>query len=220
MTKEVHYFTKHHYLGGSWYKSNFPYSFSRRFCGEATPFYLYHPLAAERIYKFNPEIKLIAVLRNPIYRAVSHYFHAFRHGFETRSIEDAFVNEVDESLEFEKRIDGLVGIEAHRYQELSYISRGFYAKQLDRYDEIFGRDRLLILRSEDFFSDPVNSLKKVFSFIGLERSFVPDSLEAKNVGKYSLKNTEHNIAKVIEHLEEIYKEPNLALKSKYGICFD
>ena len=86
--KEVEYFSMRYSLGESWYRSNFPMDLSRRrlakkinqeiITGEASPYYLFHPTAPNRMKDLLPDAKLIVILRNPVDRAYSHYHHAIR----------------------------------------------------------------------------------------------------------------------------------------------
>src|SRR2546423_13513556 len=83
--KQMHFFDNRFKKGFGWYKSNFPTIFSKWYktflhkqkfvSGEATPYYLFHPLAASRVHQFLPDVKLIVLLRNPVNRAYSHYNH-------------------------------------------------------------------------------------------------------------------------------------------------
>ena len=97
--KEVSYFTRHFGRGEAWYRTHFPtrarvavrrrrlHAQVRSF--EATPDYLFHPLAAARAAQLVPDAKLIALLRDPVERAYSHYRHMVRLGFEDLSFDEA-----------------------------------------------------------------------------------------------------------------------------------
>ena len=91
--KEQHYFTTHYEQGKAWYEREFADAAPGQIRGEITPYYLFHPKVPERIYRYRANMLLIALLRDPVDRALSQYFHAFRHGFETLSLEDALAAE-------------------------------------------------------------------------------------------------------------------------------
>jgi hypothetical protein len=113
--KEVHYFSIHYHKGVNWYRSHFPLvmqksyverGHDRRFvAGEATPYYIAHPHAPQRIAETVPEAKLIVLLRNPVDRAYSHYHYEVKNGLETLSFAEAIDRE-DERLAGEQAARG------------------------------------------------------------------------------------------------------------------
>ena len=102
--KEIDFFDRLYERGVNWYRVRFPgkaYNFFKHtasnkkiFTGEATPRYVFHPLALQRIKKLIPDSKFIILLRNPIDRAYSHYNMNFQNGYEYRTFEDAIEHEV------------------------------------------------------------------------------------------------------------------------------
>lgn len=184
--KEVHYFDggifpeKDNYINGvSWYRSNFPLRLNfYKLTGEATPMYLFHPYAAKRIYQLIPEVKLIAILRNPTERAISHYYHEKRSGKEKRRLIDALLEE-DELLEKNFSDSNFRNYEFYHH---TYKSRGIYYKQLERYLKFFPRKQMLILSSEELLVNTETILRKVFEFLGVERDCKIKDLSQRNVG--------------------------------------
>ena len=163
--KEVHFFSLHHGRGWDWYAQQFPDA-HQGITGEATPYYLFHPLAAERIARQCPGARLIALLRDPVQRSLSQYFHARRLGFEPLELEAALAAEP-------QRLAGAKAVlargERHlSHQEHSYLSRSRYGSQLERYAALFPPNQLLLLRSEAFFADPAGTTALVWRFLGLE----------------------------------------------------
>lgn len=188
-TKEVHYFDTDHYRGQRWYRAFFPThgqierAGPGAITGEATPYYLFHPACPQRIANLVPEAKLIVVLREPIDRAVSHYFHSQRIGMESRSMEQAFDEEAAViAAESPKVMDDTYESDTHRMW--SYLSRGHYAQQLRAYFELFPRSRMLILRSEMLFSDPQRVVDQTTEFLGMDRVKLTD-FEVLNQGTYT-----------------------------------
>ena len=175
--KELHFFSLHYRRGWSWYAAQFPKRRRRQLwwrglSGEATPYYLFHPLAAQRIAQHCPKAKLIVLLRDPVERALSQYFHSVRLGLETLPLEAALEAEPARLAGAEA---SLSRGEAHRsHQEHSYVSRSRYGQQLDRYAQLFPAHQLLVLRSERFFADPVGCTETVWRFLGVQ----PQPLQA------------------------------------------
>jgi hypothetical protein len=148
--KELHFFDNPELFdyGAEWYQRCFPRLGSkdgqRSITGEATPYYLFDPPVAKRMAQMVPKARLIALLRNPIDRAYSHYQMQVKRGTEPRTFEEAI-----------------------EQQHSSYMSRGIYVDQLQRWFEFFGKEQMLILKSEDFFERPVDILKVVLAFLDL-----------------------------------------------------
>lgn len=166
LRKEVNFFTRFWDKGPDWYRAHFPIT-RRRLAFEASPNYLFHPLAAIRAAQTVPDAKLIVLLREPTARARSHYDHMVRLGFERRSFTRA--------LEGESRLvhDALARFEQdeHIWQppflRYSYVSRGYYADQLDRWLSYFPAENFLILWSEDFFAKPLAALDTISEFLSI-----------------------------------------------------
>ena len=215
-TKEVHYFSNNYEKGVSWYRAHFSFSFLSGLIGEATPYYLYHPLAADRIKKTLPGVKIMVVLRDPSSRAISHYHHAVNHGFEETSIKEAFERDLNNYKELTSRVYD--GERIVKHQENSYISRGFYVEQLERYYELFDRENILLVKSDEFFDDPQGVLNVVFKFLNIDPDFIPSDMGVKNPGKYKEISRE-NIDEVKSWLEDVYREHNEKLRDQYGIDF-
>ncbi|MUL39032.1 sulfotransferase domain-containing protein [Gloeocapsopsis dulcis] len=136
--------------------------------GEASPLYLYSPVAAERIKKYIPHAKLIAILRNPIERAYSGYIMHVREGRET-------AKDFAEALqEEEARIRNNWGW-GH------YVSVGLYHTQLKRYLDLFDKEQIRVYLYEDLKANPISLVQDVFKFIGVEHTFLPDTSLKYNV---------------------------------------
>lgn len=170
LIKEIHYFDINYHKGLKWYRAYFPRNKGKInvITGESSPYYLFHPLVPERVHVTLPDVKLIVLLRNPVDRAYSHYFHEIKRGRENLSFVEAIERE-KKRLEGEKdRMlkDGTYySYNHHRY---SYISRGIYVEQLGRWMNYFRREQFLLLRSEEFYEDPLVIVNRVFEFMGLE----------------------------------------------------
>jgi len=169
LMKEVEFFTLHHHRGERWYRSWFP---RRRagddwITGEATPYYLFHPAAAERAARLVPRVRAIAVLRDPVERCISHYHHERVLGRESLPLEEALERETQRLDGEERKL-----LEDDRYRSMahqshSYRSRGLYAPQLQRWFDALGREQVLVLLSEDLYQRPAESFRTVSAFLGI-----------------------------------------------------
>lgn len=210
--KEIHYFDANYEMGTLWYRSHFPHQSKIKegiITGEASPYYLFHPFAPKRIFQLLPDVKLIIILRNPVDRAISHYFHEVRAKTEDMPIEKAIAIE-------EKRIEpDLKKMQANEYyygkiyQRHSYKKRGVYIDQLLNYMNYFSKEQVLILSSEDFFESPREILKEVFGFLNVNPAFIHSDLAPKNVGTYedtiSPSLRQYLISYFIPHNQRLYK---------------
>jgi len=175
--KEVHYFDLNYDRGERWYRGHFPNDARRAVarrrtgvdvvCGEASPYYLYHPLVPERARALVPDARLIVLLRDPVARALSHYHHEVALGMEPLSFEDALDAESERLDGEERRIVQFPGYISVAHQHHSYVARGHYADQLERWFGSFPRDRMLMLVSEDFFADPAGVVGEILEFLAL-----------------------------------------------------
>ena len=149
--KEPGYFVEELNLrqGEEWYLSLFDRDDRYRYVGESSTHYTKLPVyqgVPERIHQFNPDARLIYIMRNPFERMVSHYWHAVRdayHGGEPRPLLKA----VQEKPE--------------------YLAFSDYARQLEPYFELFGGDSVLTLTFESMVADPQREVDRVYRWLGL-----------------------------------------------------
>jgi len=204
--KEVSFFNRDYFKGISHYRANYPilrgrFGEFRRI--EGTPGYLDHPHCAKRIKRHLPGAKLIAVLRNPIERAVSHYYHLARLNRESRSLREAMEQEEEEArLAFDRMANDPDDSDPNQENPFAvnraYKLRGRYLDRIEQYWAHFPKEQLLILRSEDFFERPADILREVTRFIGVDENFEWRDLRPQNVGT--------NRSKVPEDLRAMLKE--------------
>ena len=126
--------------------------------GECSPSYLYWRPAAERIWKYNAQIKLLFLLRNPIDRAFAHWNMQRFKGREPLDFFDAVKEE-------KSRIAGAPPREARRF---AYVDRGFYVPQLERFFRFFSREQMMIIKFEKFREEQRETLDSIFSFLGVK----------------------------------------------------
>ena len=197
--KEPSYFSVYYKYGEPWYRSMFPtniskYYFSKKtdkklLSGEASTAYLFWPTAPGRMKKILPNVKLIAILRNPVDRAYSHYHHTLRVNEESLSFEGAIELEEERCAgEKELLIKDPTFIPNHHIHH-SYLARGVYADQLENWFRYYDREQFLILTTEEFCENPQLILDQVFKFLKVP-SFQIKDLRNLNVGYYKAMNKE------------------------------
>ena len=201
--KEVHYFSKHWEQPTAWYASHYAGAAPQQRCGDITPFYLFHPQAPQRIHSLLPKAQLIVLLRDPVERALSQYFHSVRLGFETLALEDAL------AAEQERLNSG----ERQHLQEHSYLSRSRYLEQLDRYGALFPDQQLLVLQSEALFTDPAATWQQIETFLGLPQAPCPAATPRANAGQ----GESAGVAEAIRtELRQQLRETALGVRQRYG----
>jgi hypothetical protein len=192
-SKELHFFDALFEEGAEWYRQCFPtprWEDGRRtITGEASP-YMAHLYAPERMAQVVPEARLIALLRNPVERAYSDYQMVARKDREHKSFEEA-IGLQDPTEGGEAGPPGEENSEGeHRAvldEDSEYLARGVYVDQLLRWTRYFDKEQLLVLKSEDFFENPTQTLQTVLEFLGLPE-WEPESEELaagkRNAGRY------------------------------------
>ena len=217
--KEVSFFDRHYARGAAWYRGNFPNRLYLRrmqaragatpLVGEASPSYVLHPFAPGRVATLVPEARLLALVRNPIDRALSHYHHEVALGREALSFEDALAAE-------EQRLQGeLERMRDPRYfsyawWNYTYAARGLYAEQLERWLERFPRERLLIVPSGDLREQPRETYARVLDFLGAPPH------ELASYPQIFKREYAQMQAETREELRERFAEPNRRLYELLG----
>ncbi len=169
LKKGSHYFDVNFSRGSSWYWSVFPLDAGRRaITGEASPYYMFHPLAPQRIAATLPEARLIAVLRDPVDRAWSHYQYERRLGSEELPFRQALEREPERLAGEVERMVVEPGYSSFAYRHFSYLARGCYAEQLERVHAVVPPSQVLVLQSEAMFADPGAELARAWRFLDLE----------------------------------------------------
>lgn len=177
---EVRFFENPEYLQTDFkqFEALFDHVSHEKTVGIKRPDYLAKPECPERIYQQLPQAKLILILRNPIQRALSAYFHQIKLGF----------------IPIKPAEEGMHKIIEGKYKDLypksnEIIEYGFYHRQLTRYLNYFDRKQMCVILFEAVREDPLETIKRIYSFIGVHDQYVPQSLRLKsehNSGIYSL----------------------------------
>ncbi len=189
------------------YHANFG-PFDGRPRGEATPIYLYWPGSLERVAAYNPAMRLIVMLRDPVERAWSHWKMEYARGVETRPFAWC-VREGRQRL-FDAEPWGF-------HRETSYVERGFYGEQMARLYGLFPPDQVLVLRSDDLRREPAATISQVRNFLGLPDAAAPSAREI-HVGREMDYGSDLTGADV-DHLRNVYARDMSRLAGLTGIRF-
>ncbi len=176
--------------------------------GEATPIYSYWPNALERIGAYNPQVRLILILRDPVERAWSHWKMEFSRGAETQPFSWC-VRQGRQRL--------FVAEPWGHHREFSYVERGFYGEQVERLFQLFPREQVLMLTADALRRKPAATIASVRSFLGLEVGPAAQPRES-HVGRdmdYGAPLSEADRA----WLRSIYARDDARLQALTGISF-
>ena len=187
--KGVNYFDVNYARELSWYQGHFPTTAflrkrSRGMAGEpitfeASGYYMFHPLAAERMAHRLPEVRILAMLRDPVERAYSAHKHELARGYETEPFERALELEDARLAGQEDRMLADADYQSFSHRHHAYVRRGQYAEQLLRLRQNFSPDRVHVIESESFFEQPENTYAQVLDFLGLP-PILPDRFDRWN----------------------------------------
>jgi hypothetical protein len=195
--KELHYFDVEYERGMRWYRSYFPRERPGKITGEASPYMLPHPLAPERVARDLPaSTKFIVQLREPVERAISHYFLERVLGCEPEVLERALELEEERLAGSEEIL--AAGLRHYNHRHFSYTTRGQYAPQLRRWFDVIGRERILILESERLLIDSTVQTE-VLDWLGLPPNRTP--MPSVNAARRTEGTSEAAVARLVQHFK-------------------
>jgi hypothetical protein len=213
--KEVDYFSKHPKRPVAWYRSRFPWRgrVLRRqgHVVEASPSYLPTPSALRKMQAVLPNARVIAILRDPVSRAFSHYQHKKTRHLESRSFAEAVEEEIRTNA-FPAQWG--VALRDDAAPMLGYVARGYYALQLELLGKMYRRNRVLVLDSASLFADTAATCNRVFDYMGLE-GFDVEPGKVYNRGFYQEKID----PRVADRLREHYRPYDEMLEELLGQSF-
>lgn len=182
----------------------FPDAVSFPILGEKSVRYLEKPETALKIKQCLPNVKIVVILRDPIKRAVSNYWFSRRHGLETRSLAEVFSRLEDRPP---------AGALPHPADPFNYLSRGLYLRQLEAYEEVFGREKLFIMCLENLIRGGAE-LASLFAFLEADPHFRPANFhQVINASEPSEKLDR----KTWEGMADYFKGPSSLLAGRYGL---
>ena len=165
----VDFFSAHSERSRSWYRAQFPWrrrvSWRQGHVLEASSSYLATPSALRKMRAVIPNARMVAILRDPVSRAFSHYQHEKARGVESRSFAEAVEAEIRRNA-FPAQWG--VALRDGVPPMSGYVARGYYALQLELLNKVYRRNRLLVLDSESLFTDTAAACNRVFDYMGLE----------------------------------------------------
>jgi len=183
LRKEVHYFDDNYRRGEHWYRAHFGRAGGPGINLDSSPYYLFHPLAAQRAHELLPDAKLIVMLRDPVRRAYSHYWHERDKRRETLSFKDALDAEQQRIARDADRLARGEIDSSRDHRRYSYVARGRYAEQLECWLAFYPARQLRVVRFESFVQEPLSTLNETLAFLGLAPLALA-RLEPRNARKY------------------------------------
>jgi hypothetical protein len=229
--KEVAYFSWNHKMGLKGYLQNFPFkkAIEHQLTFEATPSYLFYKNAAAKVAKFFPEMKLFAILRDPVQRAYSHwqFYHNSKFVDEKSHLKDKRSFEIA----VKEELSGINDIPWHS----RYINISIYAKHIKKWYEYFDKKQLVLLDSNELKNHPKITLKKVTDSLNIQPYYqdfkrtekrveglleTPDKKHEQTLIEYNVNQYEHEIDKETEKMLWDFLVPyNKELKRLTGQMF-
>lgn len=224
-SKEVHYFDYGYSRGENWYRGHFARTAEKLeletqlgaavLTFEASPYYMYHPLAIERMAADLPGVRVIAMLRDPIDRTFSHYWHEKKKDQDDLSLAEAIAQEPERLAGEAEKIRQDPAYQSWAHQHFSYVDRSRYAPQVERLQTVLGAENVCLIKSEAFFADPETETERVFGFLELEPAHGID-YAPQNVGGYD----DRIPADVRASLRKIFAQDYARLRQIVGPQFD
>jgi len=212
--KGTYYFDVEFARGERWYRSHFPTS--RRpdeRVGEASPYYLSHPHAADRAAGLVPDARIVAVLRDPVARAHSHWQERVRQGIEHLPTFAAAVEAEEARLagEVERMLEDPTYV-SWNHLNFGYLAQSDYATGLRRWLDRFPTEQVLVLRSEDLYADDAGVLAQVRAFLGLDADRPTETKQWNRTGTNDLdpglaRELEARLAPSVRELTELLGWP-------------
>lgn len=209
--KEIHFFNEptRRNLGLDFYQAHFTTQSKRQKIaqqlgyqpleGEATPFVI-HPWLPQWVYEATPQAKLILIARNPVDRALSHYYHNQTRGRETLEFEAAINSEQTRINQDFQRLVRDPNHSGAEYLCYSYLTRGYYAEQLERWLKFFAPDQICVVAFESFIQDQKTIVAQIFQFLNLPE-FTITTTHRSNPGRYEKKLDPKFRQRLLDHFQ-------------------
>ncbi|GAB64080.1 MAG: hypothetical protein DWB56_04430 [Candidatus Jettenia sp.] len=215
--KETHFFSRKdiYNRGLNWYLNQFPKYKDNVIVGEVDPDYIFYEEAPLRIRELVESPKFIFIFRNPIDRAYSHYLMSFSRGYETLSFKEALIVEASRCEQANK-----LYMPHH-----SYIARGMYCTQVNRYRKFFPTSAFLFIKFDDLFGENscIDTYDKICKFIGINSfsrmvNFKKRQNQASKPRSITLRNFIYGHSPFKKAIGSLI--PSESLKLKFAIFLD
>jgi len=218
--KSPHFFYWHYDRGLDWYRGHFPSVAARNalqrrlgrkvITGESSPYYMFDPRVPARVARDLPEARFIVLLRDPVKRAYSHYWERVDNHVEPLPFARALAAEAERTAGELEKMAGDPYYYSRAHDWYTYRERGVYAPQLQRWFDAVGRDRVMVMVSEDMYRDEQEAMDQMARFLGIESERIPDTTQ-HNYRAYAPMD-----AAVEAELREFYRPHNAALAELLG----
>ncbi len=216
LSKGIGYFDVNYAKGPRWYRGHFPLALPARLrtrgrarAFESSGYYLFHPLAPERIARDLPEVRIVVMVRDPVERAYSAHRHELVRGFEAEPFERALELEPERLEGEEDRLRREADYQSYQHRHHGYLARGRYAEQIQRYLDLLGPERVYIIDADAFFEDP-SELSDLFDWLGLA-PWLPDE-----VGQHNAQARTPMDEGLRQRLRDGFADADLALAAQMG----
>lgn len=226
--EELHYFD----IEGRWsrgpghYRRRFPHHSARAaavrdgrgpaLSGENSPYYLAHPYAPERVRATVPDVRLIALLRDPTDRAISHWNWRFNRQQEARPFEAIVDEELTLLADLPPGGTAYTRVRDDQWarRNRAYLARGIYLEQLRRWHAVFPREQLLTIVSERYYTDPAASMERVWAHLGLPSAPVAEAVRNARARRLPID------PEVVARVRAFFRPHNAALEAYLGESLD
>jgi len=223
--KEIDFFDRLYSRGINWYKVGFPFKIQKFFdtvflrkkflTGEATPRYIEHPHAINRIKEITPNAKFIILLRNPIDRAFSQHNMNVKNDYEINNFSDALKEEPRRIANRIEKMSNDVSYYSWNFDLYAYLEHGIYVDKIKRWMEVFPKEQFFIIQSEEFLKNPSKIYNDVLEFLGLA------NWEPKEFVLYKKREYKEKMNSDLRNeLVEYFKPHNKRLYDFLGKSFD
>ena len=223
--KEIDFFDRLYSRGINWYKVGFPFKIQKFFdtvflrkkflTGEATPRYIEHPHAINRIKEITPNAKFIILLRNPIDRAFSQHNMNVKNDYEINNFSDALKEEPRRIANRIEKMSNDVSYYSWNFDLYAYLEHGIYVDKIKRWMEVFPKEQFFIIQSEEFLKNPSKIYNNVLEFLGLA------NWEPKEFVLYKKREYKEKMNSDLRNeLVEYFKPHNKRLYDFLGKSFD
>lgn len=184
--KGTGYFDDNFSRGPRWYRAHFPLRLTGRLLGgsdaqafECSGYYLFHPLAAERLAAALPNAHVVVLVRDPVERAMSAHRHELARGFEELPLDEALSVEQQRIAGESDRLAHDPRYRSYTHRHHAYLARGEYGSQIGRFVERMGPDRVHVVDADAFFADPAREFAELQRRLGVP-VYLPERVERWN----------------------------------------
>ena len=185
--------------------------------GTVTPQYMYDPIVPDRISAELPKVKLIALLRDPVERAISHYKMTVRRGDEKRPVDVAFRECLEDDQAAKARV-----LRGRSKDEVScYLVWGEYGRILEKYFELFPAEQILILDHGELAIEPAILVRKIFDFLRVDADFLPNNLDKKfHIGGSKVRTRLHERVRRIQIIRWAWRQLSCGMQYRIASIYE